>query len=261
MKVSVLTNDLSIKGFDNEHGLSLYINTSKNNILFDTGQTTLYLKNAKKLNVDILNVDYIVLSHGHYDHMGGLIYFPKKNNVKEVVLHRDAFIEKFARDPQKRFNGVLYKKSDLSFLKLLEFENFLEVDSNFYVISNIIHPIDQNKYYVRETLDDFHDELILVLEENNELTLFMGCSHYGVKYGIERIKKEFPNKKIKNIFAGMHLINASDEEISNIGKYLNTLDFDLLVPLHCTGERAMKHFKKLYLDKCLLLQAGDEIKC
>ena len=57
MKVSVLTNDLSIKGFDNEHGLSLYINTSKNNILFDTGQTTLYLKNAKKLNVDILNVD------------------------------------------------------------------------------------------------------------------------------------------------------------------------------------------------------------
>jgi len=261
MKVSVLTNDLSIKGFDSEHGLSLYINMPKYNILFDTGMTSIYLENAKRLGVDILNVDYIVLSHGHYDHMGGLVYFPKDNNVKEVVLHKDVFLEKFARDPKIRFNGVPYKKSDLDFFKLQEFESFFEVDSNFYVISDIIHPMNQNKYYVGETLDDFHDELILVLEENNELTLFMGCSHYGVKYGIERVKKEFPNRRIKNIFAGMHLINASNEEIANLGEYLNTLNFDLLVPLHCTGERAMKHFKKLYLDKCLLLQAGDEIKC
>jgi 7,8-dihydropterin-6-yl-methyl-4-(beta-D-ribofuranosyl)aminobenzene 5'-phosphate synthase len=88
MLIKTLVENTSIsKDFGSEHGLSLYVETKKHKILFDVGASDLFLQNAKKLNVNIADVDFLVISHGHYDHGGGLKTFLKENTKAEVFLH------------------------------------------------------------------------------------------------------------------------------------------------------------------------------
>ena len=91
MKITALTENTSRKGLPYEHGLSLYIETEKHNILFDTGQTELFAKNAEMLGIDLGKVDIAVLSHGHYDHGGGLKRFLELNKTAPVYMSKFAF--------------------------------------------------------------------------------------------------------------------------------------------------------------------------
>lgn len=88
MKITVLTDDkVHKRGFLAEHGLSLFIEYKDYNILFDTGQSDVYIRNAKALRLDLNKTDCIVLSHGHYDHCGGIEYLPNlKNNPKPELF-------------------------------------------------------------------------------------------------------------------------------------------------------------------------------
>ena len=88
---TLVENTAQSKNFGTEHGLSLYIETNNRKILFDVGASELFLDNAKKLNVDICDVDYLIISHGHYDHGGGLEAFLRENTKAEVFLNRLAF--------------------------------------------------------------------------------------------------------------------------------------------------------------------------
>ena len=88
---TLVENTALSKNFGSEHGLSLYIEANSHKILFDVGASELFLENAKKLNVDISEVDYLIISHGHYDHGGGLRAFLRENTKAEVFLHRLAF--------------------------------------------------------------------------------------------------------------------------------------------------------------------------
>ena len=92
MKITALTENTPFNdNISAEHGLSLYIETEKHNILFDMGQTSLFAENAKKLGIDLTKVDIAVLSHGHYDHGGGLTEFLKINKTAPVYINRYAF--------------------------------------------------------------------------------------------------------------------------------------------------------------------------
>ncbi len=261
MKITLLANDKAEKNFNAEHGLSIYINHPIYKILFDTGHTTVYLENAKKLNVDLTKTEYIILSHGHYDHAGGLLHFPIKNKAQKIIIHQDAFHPKYAKDNYLRYNGIPYVKDDLLWAKELfnEVRGFSKIAPFFYVLGDIPHEENNPKYYVDDKIDDFHDEMILILEEENELSLFMGCSHFGVKNGIEAVKQQFPNKKIKNLIAGMHLGSKNILEIKDIADYLESLDLDKIIPIHCTGDLALSYFKERFKDKCFLLKAGNQL--
>lgn len=86
MKISILTDNRTKKrDFLAEHGLSIYIETEKANILFDTGQSDVYCRNALKMDVDLNKTDFIILSHGHYDHCGGLIHFPQAKKCRKSM--------------------------------------------------------------------------------------------------------------------------------------------------------------------------------
>ncbi|XFA98538.1 MBL fold metallo-hydrolase [Candidatus Izemoplasma sp. B36] len=262
MKISVLTNNLSRDGYASEHGLSIFIKHELYNILFDVGYTDVFIKNAKKLNVDLNKVEYIVLSHGHYDHTGGLRFLDSCKSLQHIYIHKDAFIEKYAKEQKNRYNGIPFKENDLVLTSkhLYKTEGFSEIKPKFYLLSDVLHNNKNTKYYVGDKLDDFHDESILILEENNELSLFMGCSHFGVVNGVEAVKEIFPNKKIKNLIAGMHLSSKSIEEVDLIGKKLFNLGIQKIYPMHCTGEKAIKYFKEKYNDSCIIIKAGDQIE-
>jgi len=254
MKLSLLANDKSKLGFDAEHGLSIYVEHPLYNILFDTGYTSIYLDNAKKLGINFEELNYIVLSHGHYDHTGGLLYYPPDKNLNSIIVHRDAFVPKYARNGLERYNGIPYSKNDLLWAIPLYYEvrNFSEIAPRFYVIGDITHDIDHNKFFVNDKLDDFHDELIMVLIESDELSIFMGCSHYGQEY--------FPNKRIKNLIAGMHLGSKSIIEIQEIANYIESIEIQRIIPLHCTGDVATQIFKDRFQEKCIIIKAGDQIE-
>jgi len=93
---TLVENTALSKNFGSEHGLSLYIEANSRKILFDVGASELFLENAKKLNVDICEVDYLIISHGHYDHGGGLRAFLRENTKAEIFLHRLAFEKYYA---------------------------------------------------------------------------------------------------------------------------------------------------------------------
>ncbi len=261
MEITILANDEAKPGFLYEHGLSINIQHQNQNILFDTGYTDIYLKNARKLGIHFLDTDYIVLSHGHYDHTGGLRYFISLSNVKEIILHKDAFFPKYAKESLLRCNGIPFRQDDLTWARKLykKIEGFYKVDESIYVLGNIQNENPKAKYLVNQEIDDFHDEIILILEELDGLSLFLGCSHFGIQNGIETVKEVLPKKHIKNIIAGMHMNASTEEEIQSVATYFKSLDFEKLIPLHCTGKNAMETFKELFQDRCYLLKAGDTL--
>lgn len=97
LKVHILTDDrVRKRELLAEHGLSLWIEKDGKAILFDTGQSSVFSHNAKAMGISLEAADYIVISHGHYDHCGGLQYFPYKDNTPAIYAHPDAFLKKFA---------------------------------------------------------------------------------------------------------------------------------------------------------------------
>lgn len=260
MKISVLANDLALPGYASEHGLSIHIRHMKQEILFDTGHTDVYLKNAKKMAIDLSIIHHLVLSHGHYDHMGGLRFFPKKNKLSSVILHKDAFIPKYAHEETDRYNGAPFIKKDIQWARTLykEIENFEEIAPCFYVFGNIPNNRQSLIYFAGNQHDDFHDEIILVLEDQRGLSLFMACAHFGVIEGLHLVQDYFPKKRIINLIAGMHLASANMREIEYVTDELEASTLEKIVPLHCTGDQAIQYFKERLKNRCLLLKAGDQ---
>ena len=100
MKIHILTDNRAKKrDFLAEHGLSLFIEHENTNILFDTGQSNIYRRNAALMGVDLSRANCIVLSHGHYDHCGGLVHFPESAHFPKIYVHETAFAKKYALNP------------------------------------------------------------------------------------------------------------------------------------------------------------------
>ncbi len=121
MKMHILTDNRTKKrGFLAEHGLSIYIEHEKANILFDTGQSDVYCRNAAQMDMNLNKTDCIVLSHGHYDHCGGLIHFPKTNKFPKVYVHEAAFGKRYTVNPDGksyREIGIPWSLDDNNVLK------------------------------------------------------------------------------------------------------------------------------------------------
>ncbi len=267
MKVTILIEN---KCYRNalvcEHGLSLFIETGNEKIIFDTGASDNFIDNANKLDIDLKNADYLVLSHGHYDHTGGIAFAATSNNLKQVILHQDAYEKKYKLvDGEYVYNGVPKQLPEtLLEPKLKRTENLVQIDRDLYVLGDIVHNRPNREYYREKDgkfiIDDFHDEQILIVRENKALSLFMGCSHFGVIAGIKAVKAAFPDAKIKNLVAGMHLSKESDEAILRIIEEMNDLDIEKVIPLHCTGINATVLFKQNFRGKCEIHSTGDSFK-
>ena len=106
IKITTLVeNSVYGKGLQGEHGLSLLVDTGGHRLLFDTGASDLFIRNARMLGIDLKDVDFLVLSHGHRDHTGGLHHFLQVNQKAEVVCKKELFIPKFK---EERENGVMH---------------------------------------------------------------------------------------------------------------------------------------------------------
>ncbi|HZJ78516.1 MAG TPA: MBL fold metallo-hydrolase [Clostridia bacterium] len=273
MKFYVLANDIVQKrGFLAEHGLSIFIEHENGNILFDTGQTDVFLHNAKALGVELNSVDSIVLSHGHYDHCGGLTYLPPLKKNTKVYVQESAFDQKLAQNTDGSFRdiGIQWSENERNNIKKnIVYQNgSVKLNDTFSLHGQIPTARNQNEvskglFVVKngETIHDLMtDEQALVFKTEKGLVVFLGCSHPGVTNILDFILKKYPNNKIDTLVAGMHLNNVEDDRLQSTMHYIEDLGVRKIYPLHCTGIVSISKMKSFFGSKCCILYAGDSIE-
>lgn len=185
MKITALCENTAVSPeIIAEHGLSLYIETQNHKILFDMGQTDAFLKNAEHLGIDLSQVDLAVLSHGHYDHGGGIRSFLQINQTAPVYVSRAAFgphyngTEKYiGLDPSLKSNP-----------RLIYVDDQLQIDSqlSLYSCNDRLRGYPTNPYGLKIMKDgvfqpdDFLHEQYLLIRQKDQTVLFSGCSHKGI---------------------------------------------------------------------------------
>lgn len=271
MLIKTLVENTSIsKDFGSEHGLSLYIETKKHKILFDVGASDLFLQNAKKLDVSIADVDFLVISHGHYDHGGGLKSFLHENTKAEVFLHRLAFEKHYAVRKNDEFDFIGLDEDLKQNKQIILTSDRFFINSGIQVFSNIIQrelrPKSNSgllKEHKGQMIDDtFAHEQNLVVEEDGKTLLITGCAHNGIINILEHfhaLKGRMPNY----VIGGFHLSSRTggdedSEMIDRIGKYLIGTKAKYYT-CHCTGIEAYGSLKSAMGDSIDYLSAGSEI--
>lgn len=256
MKITALIENTScMPGIGCEHGLSLFIETKSHKILFDMGQTDLFMKNADKLGVDLTTVDIAVLSHGHYDHGGGLETFLKINNSAPVYLNRCAFEPHY--NGTEKYIGLNISLKENSRLIFTGEEYKITDGLTLYACNDKAKQIDfgngnlnvmQGKKLFPE---DFRHEHYLLIEESGKRTLISGCSHKGILNIVEWFKPDY-------LIGGFHFMKLDCSGIlKSYAEQLNRYDTEYYT-CHCTGVEQYNYMKP-YTQKLHYLQAGQSV--
>lgn len=272
MIIKTLVENTSIsKDFNYEHGLSLYIELNNKRILFDVGTTELFLENAKKLNVEIENIDYLIISHGHYDHGGGLSKFLEINKKAKVFINENAFKKYYALRANNNLEYIGLEKDLENNKQFCLVSDYFQIDDNLQLFSNVLKKESMpyaNKNLLMEEdgkiIDDkFLHEQNLIIEDNNKLFLITGCAHNGIVNIIEHFHS-IKNKMPDYILGGFHLSsktygNEPDKNIKKIGEYLKYIGAKSYT-CHCTGIEPYNILKNIVGDNIDYLSTGTIIE-
>ncbi|WP_418965146.1 MBL fold metallo-hydrolase [Cetobacterium sp.] len=252
-----------------EHGLSLYIKTNGKKILFDVGESKKFWKNAEKMGIDLEDIDYLILSHGHRDHGGGLPYFLKKNKRAKIYCSEYYFDRHYKKILGAYIEiGIPYEYLDVERFNFIQDTLNLE---NFYLFhcfnQKSENPLNETLYTKNESgeyeKDCFKHELHMLIKEDNRNTLIVGCAHIGVENILQYCLKE--SLEIHNIVGGLHLssrtsLNKNEKYIEELIGHLNETNIDNIFPCHCTGEFGIKKLEESGQFKILEIQTGSSIE-
>lgn len=266
MKVTILTeNTANARGLLAEHGLSVLVEANERRLLFDVGQSGVYRHNAGRMGVGLEGLDGIVLSHGHYDHTGGLeIYAGEK--LPAVYIRQNALEKKLCADRDTtafREIGIPWRERNMPFsfhfTKAKE-----EIFPDIYVLGEIraVVPLEKQPglFYIQKegriVPDPMLDEQLLVIRTGEGLAVFAGCAHVGILNCLERVKEAFPGDKFYFLLAGMHLRGCGSQRREDTVQGLTEYGFSYIIPLHCTGMEAIVRMREVFGKTCLSGEAG-----
>lgn len=273
MKIVALMENTAIsQEFACSHGLSLYIETKNHKILFDMGQDGRFLENAKKLGIDISKVDIAILSHGHYDHGGGLSAFLEANRFASVHIQKKALGEFYAHDPDgvNRYIGLPPEWTDNS--RIICHTGDYKLDAGIQIFAGVTgrecySPANDSLYVSmngRHIPDLFMHEQNLLIKEGDKMVLIAGCAHNGI-VNILKKAESFAPSGIDYMIGGMHLMHAYPEQEKQ-RMFCKSLAQKLkehpchYYTCHCTSVEAYEMLHEEMGDKILYLSAGSALE-
>lgn len=262
MQITNLIDNVSyIPELKSEHGLSYYIETFKHKILFDTGQSSSFIDNAKVLNIDLTQVDIVIISHGHYDHGGGLIDFLKLNHHAKVYVNQFAFNNFYSKNTEElKYIGLNQSLSHHPQIVFVHSDTYV-IDDTLILYSGInqlnLSPLGNSVLVEKRGIDVKQDTFLheqnLVIRENDKVVLMAGCAHNGILNILQQVSSR-SKFKITHVFGGFHLYNLTkdiyedEERILELGKHLLIFNAKFYTG-HCTGIRAFDYLKQFMKDK------------
>ena len=275
--ITLIENEASkdYKNLKVEAGLSLYVETGNQKILFDTGSSGAFADNAEMLGVDISKVDMVVISHAHFDHTGGLERFFQINSTARVYINEHVkgsyyyklfFLKKNIGTNQQmlstyadRFvfvNGELKISDNIKIITEISSKHSLPSDSKHIMVKK------NNKLI----LDDFLHEQILVITEKEKIYIFTGCSHHGIVNMVESVEHLAKGRRM-NVIGGFHMYNPitkglseKKEDVIHVAELLqNNKNIDTIATGHCTGKGAFSILKEVLGDKLVNLNTGSTL--
>ncbi|MBP3755509.1 MAG: MBL fold metallo-hydrolase [Lachnospiraceae bacterium] len=273
--VNLIENTEGKAGCLYAHGLSFYIEKGGRKMLMDLGPSDDTLKNAKSLGIDLSAVDTVILSHGHYDHSGGILPFSKINDHADIYMQSSALDDYYADDGENaegeryRYIGIDKNIADLSQVKKISGNCIIEDGMELFTIKNRTHALPfTNKRLLRKTggefvRDEFEHEHFLVLTEGGKSVLMGGCAHNGILSIMDAYEEKY-GKAPDAVISGFHLMKKTPyrddqvEEIEDIARKLSEYH-TVFYTCHCTGLEAFDIMKEVMGDKLIYVHSGDEI--
>ncbi len=243
MKITVLVDNSPGGELAAEHGLSYFIEHKGKKLLFDSGHSPLFLKNAEKLGIDLEQVDTVVLSHGHWDHGNGLVHLKKR---KILISHPYAFMKRFRKsdnsyiglnDSWQNYNRHFKLISTRSPYKITDDIYFLGEIPRLNDFEALSTPYIDSKGKPDFVLDD--SALAFVLEQG--IAIVTGCSHSGICNIVEYAKKVTGIDNVKLVIGGFHL-KKNDELTHKTIEYFKENKIENIYPSHCTQLPALAAF-------------------
>ena len=249
VEITVLMDNkiMGRRGLIAEHGLSVYAQYRGHGLLFDCGPGPNFLANARRLGIELSQVETVVLSHSHYDHAGGFRDLVEANpGIRELYTGPDFFEPKYAREGMRMSNLSCGFDSDFLQTHGVRHHEVRGVEAlvpGAWLISGFprVHDFETvPERFVRRTAegflpDDFRDETCLALETDKGLAVIVGCAHPGIVNMVSHIRKVL-GKPVWAVFGGTHLSKASPERIEKTLHGLKTQGVSVLGLGHCSGE-------------------------
>ena len=253
-----------------EHGLAFLIEAGGRRILFDTGQYLALENNARVLGSALETIDTVVLSHGHYDHTGGLKHLLAHNSNFSLYAHPDVFTRKLIkRKDQYRKVGIPVSE------KLLVSKGVtvcldagpVEIAPNMITTGEI--PLQSafetvaEGFYIekdgRKVPDTLADDQALILKTGKGPVVVLGCSHRGIINTLSHVTEITGQKRIYALMGGLHLVKTSGEKLETIMQVLQSFNLEKIVVGHCTGSPAIQALFARFNDKVVLNRVGHTI--
>lgn len=265
--INLVDNTSKHPNLGSEHGLSTYIETKNHHLLFDLGHTDLFARNAIELKVDLGSVDTVIISHGHYDHGGGLKTFFELNAKAKVYIHHEAFnphysikidqLKPIGIDPIYRDHPQVVLVHDYPY----------KIDDHMVLYGDIhqtsFAPSGNAVLLEENHPDTFHHEQNLIIYENDQCILMAGCAHNGIVNIVEQIQAQL-KQPITHVFGGFHLYNLTMDTIED-----PTIIHQIALRLkasgaqyhtgHCTGLRPYAILKDFLKDQIDYFDVGCQI--
>jgi 7,8-dihydropterin-6-yl-methyl-4-(beta-D-ribofuranosyl)aminobenzene 5'-phosphate synthase len=259
-----------------KHGLSIYVTATIDNnkvtVLMDTGPSAQKLvHNIKELNIDVEEIDAIVLSHGHYDHTGGLLAVLEKISKQVPVIgHPTVFSPKLSMMPHLRLIGAPFKSCDVESTNgtpILS-RNPVKIAKGITTTGEVprvtsfekvtgFWEIHKENFVDSKMIDD---QSLVIDVEGKGLVVLAGCAHSGIINTVKYAQKITGTSKVYAVFGGFHLIGSNENKIQTTIDELKALDPVVVAPCHCTGRIAIKKFSEEFKDRFVSVHTGTVIK-
>lgn len=258
------------RGLRGEHGLSLLIETAGLRILFDTGQGPAFMDNARILGLDLSGIDAVVLSHGHYDHGGGLFsLYERFGDSAPPLFTGDGFDSpRYSRGKDGlREIGIPKPLLPPGAPRPITVTAIESLAPGVHIIP-AAERVDGTPSPARfrragadgETADDFDDELSLVIETPGGLAVVAGCAHRGIANILNAALMAFPGRPLAAVIGGFHLVDTSGDDLEAMAGTIAAFSPGLIACSHCTGIEGFAALSRTMTGRIRWLACGMTIE-